>query len=302
MTIAVASALLVLSPAMNAQAQMYENQYEYNNNNNDHKTKKSSDVNTQKIKCINSNINVNGIDINQIPTDDLTTTETSYEGADATGAQNGNGLSDSLNVERNLVNVCVNVNQNDQLKVEPAEETATLTVNKEVFGCSNVEGQPPFQSMSCQTLQDGSSSWLPCIGSTITDTPFCQNLPPNFFDIEVLDDQDTLIQQFEGSTAGTTIQNLEAGTYAVNEIKSTSGFDQLQSSTDGEIEQSCISRGFDGGGILVTIPEPTLALTYFICFEYEDEQGNDCSDVTLAAGEDKTCTVKNYMSLAAQGD
>jgi len=34
---------------------------------------------------------------------------------------------------------------------------------------------------------------------------------------------------------------------------------------------------------------------YIICIEYEDEQGNDCSTLTLAAGEDKTCTVKNYI-------
>ena len=32
------------------------------------------------------------------------------------------------------------------------------------------------------------------------------------------------------------------------------------------------------------------------CFEYEDEQGNDCSTLTLAAGENKLCTVKNYIS------
>ena len=57
--------------------------------------------------------------------------------------------------------------------------------------------------------------------------------------------------------------------------------------------------GFDGGGEFFTNPNtnpnnPT-ATAYTICFEYEDEQGNDCSTVTLAAGEEKTCTVKNYI-------
>jgi len=28
-----------------------------------------------------------------------------------------------------------------------------------------------------------------------------------------------------------------------------------------------------------------------ICFEYEDEQGNDCCTITLAAGEERTCIV-----------
>lgn len=32
-----------------------------------------------------------------------------------------------------------------------------------------------------------------------------------------------------------------------------------------------------------------------ICIEYEDEQGLDCNTITLAAGEEKTCTVKNCM-------
>ena len=52
--------LLILNPSMltTAQGQMY-----------DKHPKKSSDVNIQKIKCINSNVNVNGIDISQIPQD-----------------------------------------------------------------------------------------------------------------------------------------------------------------------------------------------------------------------------------------
>ena len=40
-------------------------------------------------------------------------------------------------------------------------------------------------------------------------------------------------------------------------------------------------------------------IDYYICFEYEDEQGNDCSTITLAAGESRPCTVKNYIH---QGD
>ena len=126
---------MALSPSTligNAQGQMYANEYGYDNNyyqddNNrysyDKKDPKSSHVDIQKIKCVNSNINVNGIDITQIPTDDLATAEAANEGgADATGAQNGNGWGDRINFERNLVNICVNVNVNEQLKVSPPEE------------------------------------------------------------------------------------------------------------------------------------------------------------------------------------
>jgi hypothetical protein len=32
-----------------------------------------------------------------------------------------------------------------------------------------------------------------------------------------------------------------------------------------------------------------------ICLEYKDEQGNNCSTVILAEGEERTCIVKNYI-------
>ena len=41
--------------------------------------------------------------------------------------QNGNSLADRINVERNLVNICVNYNQNEQIKVGAPEETSCET-------------------------------------------------------------------------------------------------------------------------------------------------------------------------------
>lgn len=152
------------------------------------------------------------------------------------------------------------------------------------------------QIMNCRQLQDGSASWLPCIGSSINSNNICIHLPPNVFDIEVLDDQDTQLQQFEGSTAGTTIQNLQPCTYTVNEIKHASNTNQLGENV--EVQQACTSFGFVDGGVLESELIQAPQVVYEICFEYEDEQGNDCSNVTLAAGEDKTCTVKNYIRHA----
>jgi hypothetical protein len=261
-----------------------DNRYSY-----DKKDSKSyGDI--QKISCVNSNINVNGIDITQIPQDSAGVAATN-EGGAAEGAntQNGNGL-DKINFDRNLVNICANVNSNDQLKVEPPE-TATLTIKKEIFGCES-EGS----SMECDTLADTSLDWLPCIGSTISNTPFCQNLPANLFDIEVLDDQNTQLQQFEGSAQGTTIQNLQPGTYTVNEIKHANIINQLGES---DAEDECKSAGFEDAGLLLnTNANPDIG--YQICFEYEDEQGNDCSTLTLQPGEDKTCIVKNHIRNASQ--
>ena len=170
----------------------------------------------------------------------------------------------------------------------------SLTVYKEIFGCDNIVDSPPPVRMSC-FMQNTDPGWLSCTNSAIDSTRFCNSLPANLFVIEVLDDQNNQIQQFEGSLQGTIIQNLQTGTYTVNETKvpvgSTTPLDQLFERSD--VQETCIGLGFDGGGALITSGPDGVG--YNICFEYEDEQGNDCSNVTLAAGEEKTCTVKNYI-------
>lgn len=153
--------------------------------------------------------------------------------------------------------------------------------------------------MNCEELQNDSLDWLSCDDPTISTTSFCQNLQENFFDIEVLDEQDNKIQQFQGSQQGTTIQNLEPGTYTVNEIvypippPNPLTLNQL-SEGDEYNERICVEQGgFPNGGVM-----PTSEVFFDICFEYEDEQGNDCGTIALAAGEEKTCIVKNYIKLA----
>jgi hypothetical protein len=112
-----ATGILALNPSMvvNAGAQLYGDQYGYDNH-----QKKSSHTDIQKIKCVNSNINVNGIDVTEIPQNgpDVAANEGGAEGtAEGANTQNGNGLTDRINFERNLVNVCVNLNFNDQDRI-----------------------------------------------------------------------------------------------------------------------------------------------------------------------------------------
>ncbi|MFB5600879.1 MAG: hypothetical protein ACE5SW_11715 [Nitrososphaeraceae archaeon] len=71
-------------------------------------------VNIQKIKCHNSNTNINGVDVNQFP-------DTNGDAAnvqltrDSPENGNGNGLLEGgINIDRNLVNFCINVNGNLQ--------------------------------------------------------------------------------------------------------------------------------------------------------------------------------------------
>lgn len=78
--------------------------------------KKSSGISVQKIKCINFNFNLNGIDINPEIGNNIGTAEaqTTQDGVkNENGVMNGNG-NDGINTDKNLVNICVNVNINNQ--------------------------------------------------------------------------------------------------------------------------------------------------------------------------------------------
>ncbi|MFB5600503.1 MAG: hypothetical protein ACE5SW_09785 [Nitrososphaeraceae archaeon] len=90
--------------------------------------KKASDVNIQKIKCFNKNTNVNGVDVNQIP-DQNGLAEVEAQGLE--GGENmaanaiNNGEGNGLNLDRNLVNFCINDNDNGQ---EQVQQSNGLTV------------------------------------------------------------------------------------------------------------------------------------------------------------------------------
>jgi hypothetical protein len=117
----------------------------------------TSHVDIQKIKCVNSNINVNGIDITEIPQDANALAAANEGGAgDAANTQNGNGLADRINFERNLVNICLNVNVNDQIKVSPPEEP----------------GPPPVEICDNQIDDDGDGD-TDCGDSECRLDPFC---------------------------------------------------------------------------------------------------------------------------------
>jgi len=245
----------------------------------------------QNNKCIN--IIINGID-NPASTLQGNMPTGMIGENDATGAQDqwsGNYYGDGLNnINRNIV-TCTNINNNGQ--VEP--QTSSLTVKKEIFGCD--EGTSI--SMNCQDLDSNSQEWLSCNDPTISNTVFCRALPENLFDIEVLDQANRLGPPITGSQQGTTIPNLEPGIYTINEIKHQSGINQLVE--DADVELSCVNDGFAGGGSLKgsgSSNNDEVLFDFDICFEYEDEKGNDCSMTTIKTNEDKTCIVKNYIKNA----
>jgi len=181
----------------------------------------------------------------------------------------------------------------DIVPPEPSQNRS-LTVNKQVYWCDVDLGDSSFD---CRALSNDNPSWILC--NDREDTyGFCENLTEDLFNMEVLNDQNQQIANFRGSVEGTTIDNLEPGTYTLNEIKVPSQTEVNQLRENTSTQAACVDRGFTDGGVLVVqfmVGSVTHTYGTNICFEYEDEQGLDCSTITLAAGEEKSCTVKNYM-------
>jgi hypothetical protein len=125
-SVLIASVLALLSPsiAMNAQAAVdYGGEYTYNGN-------QDPNVNVQTIKCINSNVNINGVDINQFPQDNVALANEAQGDEGTTGGQNGNGVGDGLNIDNNLVSICLNGNFNGQVDRDLLSGiTTTLGIN-----------------------------------------------------------------------------------------------------------------------------------------------------------------------------
>ena len=114
----------IMIMVINAQAQMYNYVYEPHYYNVYPDQKKSSDVNIQKINCLNNNITVNGLDITQIQDGAIVVAGTNgvYDGPDDRNTQLDNGFGNQINLDKNLENMYVNVNLNEQIKVNPFEE------------------------------------------------------------------------------------------------------------------------------------------------------------------------------------
>ena len=164
---------------------------------------------------------------------------------------------------------CIQNNNNKVIGGGEEPETASLTVNKEVFGC-NIIGGEFNTSIICDQLQSNSTDWLPCTNPEISNFTFitiCKKLTDNLnlLDIEVLDSQDIQLEKFEASAQGTTVQNLQAGTYGVKEIKDPSIFFPVNVLyVAAQTEEDCLNNGFsDGGDMFINVnvpPEPTCTI------------------------------------------
>ena len=72
-------------------------------------------VKVQTIKCLNSTINVNPIDITRyLPQDCIASAaEKGAAGPDRANTQNGNEFGHRIDINKKLINICRNANAND---------------------------------------------------------------------------------------------------------------------------------------------------------------------------------------------
>jgi len=243
-----ATSILALNPSTitSADAQMYGN---YDNH-----PKKSSDVNVQKIKCVNSNINVNGIDITQIPQDGTANLAAANEETlGAANTQNGNGL-DIINFDRNLVNICLDVNLNEQTRITPPPlGPATLSVSKTI---SCTAADTSLQSY-CNFIVDG--------GNVISIPD--EQITPDEFNITVTGNNPNP-SNFDGSNTP-VIVTLDAGSYQVSETVDPT----VQATIDAY-------RTF----FTVVISGPTATFS---------GDCNNSGAVTIVGGEQQNCNIDN---------
>jgi hypothetical protein len=297
----VAGTFALMSPSFmfkGVQAEPGYDKPKYTSYKSDYNYKSKDTIGIKKVNCNNVNLNVNDAAVNNVarpPVGDFTTLDTSESGEEE-GITTANSFAG--NGERSINNngfkkdkdgfvyVCINNNNN---KVSAEEQTSSLTVYKEVFGC-DIINQEDDGTMNCKDLPNNSPLWINCEDPPMSIEGFCQNLPENLFDIQVLGPQNNLLDEFVGPEDGRTFDNLQPGTYTVEEIKHETFDNQLGPSQGAE--DLCKERGFTDGGRL---DNQNANLIYFICFEYNDEQGNDCNTITLAAGEQRTCIIKNYI-------
>ena len=173
---------------------------------------------------------------------------------------------------------------------EKKKEPPMLIVNKEVLFCDNIAND---NSLICETelpLPPNSDRWEEQCNSEV-----CEGIDESTFNIKVVNGK-----EFEGSEKGTKL-NLEVGRFMVTEDRDTLSDLAFAGIAEPEvpfaIDQACKDRGYDGSLIQVSGLDEASGfdveglVTSCVLFEGE------CSG-TIQYGEQKECTVKNYITFA----
>ena len=75
----------------------------------------NSNLSHQTIECIDKNVNINGIDVTKLSSPNHRDLINELQSSESEGAEpQDNGLVNNLNLDKNLVNICANLNLNEQ--------------------------------------------------------------------------------------------------------------------------------------------------------------------------------------------
>ena len=177
----------------------------------------------------------------------------------------------------------------------PTPSQSSLTVSKEMFICNEPTLQPAgfssgfeFFNVYCadpnqDSMPDPDSPvWIPWEDCNLTG--FCENFSEENFTVQIEQNPgpNFIRYEFPGTNEGRSVI-VESGTYQISE--------------EGNIfVGTCPNPAYSGFVGISNPPPPEPSTFAAFCFILE----GDCSD-TIQAGEEKTCTVKNYLRVGTFG-
>jgi hypothetical protein len=237
----------------------------YSSDNNNYKSKESSKsvISINKIKCINTNLNINGNNAGNIS---IGNKGQGYLGAYSSdgGSDGGYGGSEGYSKQGKGSDCIINNNNTNiggagNQTIPPEQPKGTLNIIKNVTCTYTIGGLDPFQA--CELLK--------------------QRITENQFLIKVTNDN-PIPSQFPGSESG-TIVTLGAGNYVVSETPDVTAI---------QIDIAFLVNEFKilSGG------------TYNISYPPQVTFSGDCAPSgtgTIGAGESQTCNIENHFTITA---
>jgi hypothetical protein len=230
--------------------------------------KDRKDVKVSSLKCNNINVNVNGLELDVLPTalSTLLTGGEEDDNAYSYGSGERNYGSESSGSETDFRFICINNNNNTVIEEEEEEEeeppqppepiTTTLTVTKLVT-CEDTR-LTPVNGPTCPDLL-----------ATITENQFNITVGNSFGNVS----------EFVGSKTGTTV-TLNPNNYTVTETP------------DDSVAQEIATLG---GNIAGPIPSFTGDCSQAIPGPFE-------ANVPVGAGESQICNIFNHFVISEDGN
>ncbi|MGE0243803.1 MAG: hypothetical protein AB7F53_08360 [Nitrososphaeraceae archaeon] len=260
--------------------------------------RKSKQVSVSSLKCNNINVNVNGLELDVFPpflADNSGLAAEAVEGNTDPSWIAGNGGNGEGSQINDFRFICINNNNNTIVENQSPEPLSDpiITVKKEMLICDdpNIQqtgtiGGFPALSISCTLFDEtipgpDSAEWVQWDGNC-TASSFCPFFNEENYTMQIAQNSDPDLIEFPGTSEGQSV-NVQSGTYQITEEHIVPASDTCVNSGFGDRQVDIIDYSQD-----LNHPQATF------CFTLE----GDCFG-TIQAGEEKLCTIKNYLVRGA---